>query len=132
MKTIIMFLCLSMFSFIASAQATEGKHTVSNPLGRVVDTGIDSMTWTKPSSQARMSVHIVVTKDSGTVSATSVLYHSNYPGGPFHSTGDTLTSTNVAVNSKFIELTNPQGLYWLIKTTGSGTMAAKTKSGISY
>lgn len=127
MKKIIIVLICSMTLFAASAQVKIWIHTTSNPTGAVVNTGKDTSAIIKSDAFNLWGIQIKITKASsggGTVSTQSVIYKSNYPIGPWHSTGDTLNGTNQAVNSAYFEKTNPGAMYYIVITTGTGTMSA--------
>lgn len=127
MKKIIMFLCLFAIGFAVQAQ-TAFSHTASNPTGAVVNTSVDTMTYSMQKGYKLVGIQTIVTKVSGTVAGTSILYAS-IDGTNYVATGDTLTNTNVATNSFLVTKANPYR-YWRILTTGSGTMSATTAAKI--
>lgn len=111
-----------LMMYVVQAQ-TAFHQTTSNPTGAVVNTGIDTMTYTLSTPYTNIVIQPVITKVSGTVAGTSVLYYS-VNGTNWVSTGDTLTSTNVTTNSAiWLKTANP-ARYWRILVTGTGTMSA--------
>ncbi len=99
-------------------------HTTSNSTGAVVNTGIDTSTYTLYKSYTHVAVQPKVTKVSGTVAGTSILYYS-VDGSNWIATGDTLTNTNQTTNTTIWNKISA-ARYWQIRTTGSGTMSATT------
>lgn len=114
---------------VAQAQ-TPFNHTTFNPTGSVVDAGADTLTVDFPSWNVAVGIQPVITKVSGTVAGTSILYGS-IDGSNYVATGDTLTNTNIAKNTKIIKLTTPVYRKYRIITTGSGTMSATTAAYIT-
>lgn len=108
--------------YIVQAQSAFHQ-TTANPTGAVVNTGIDTMTYTLSQPYTNISIQTVTTKVSGTVAGTTVLYYS-VNGTNFVSTGDTLTNTNVATSSAIWVKSGSPVRYWRILTTGVGTMSA--------
>lgn len=104
---------------------TSFKHTASNPTGAVVNTGSDTSEIQVNGYQAIVGIQAVVTKDSGTIAGTSILYGS-VDGENYVALGDTLTLGNSAVNTAvWVKEKHPYLKYRII-TTGEGTMAGKT------
>lgn len=114
---------------VAHAQ-TAFNHTTFNPTGSVIDTGVDTLTIEFPSWNVAVGIQPVITKVSGTVAGTSILYGS-IDGTNYVATGDTLTNTNVSKNTKIIKLSTPVYRKYRIITTGSGTMSATTAAYIT-
>lgn len=128
MKQIKFLLLFLLVGFITQAQTGTFSHTASNPTGAVVNTSVDTMSYTLSKGYQLVGIQTIITKVSGTVAGTSVLYGS-IDGVNFVSTGDTLTNTNVATNSFLVTKATPYK-YWRILTTGSGTMSATTAAKI--
>lgn len=92
----------------------------------IVNTGSVSKTFKATAGYSAVGVQPVVTKISGTVGGSAILYYS-LDGTNFTSTGDTLTLANVATNSKvFGHITTP-GVYYKVIATGTGTMSAQLR-----
>lgn len=73
----------------------------------------------------QVSIQAIVTKISGTVAGTVILYAS-IDGTNFNAIGtDTLTNTDVTTNTKVWVTSNTPYKYYRITATGSGTMAAQ-------
>lgn len=129
MKKVILFLLLGLICSVGlQAQVGSFTHTASNPTGAVVNTAVDTMSYTLSKGYQLVGIQTIITKVSGTVAGTSVLYGS-IDGTNYVSTGDTLTNTNVATNSFLVTKATPYK-YWRILTTGSGTMSATTAAKI--
>jgi hypothetical protein len=129
MKKAIFFLLIGLVCSIGlQAQTGTFSHTASNPTGAVVNTSVDTMTYTLSKGYQLVGIQTIITKVSGTVAGTSVLYAS-IDGVNYVSTGDTLTNTNVTTNSFLVTKATPYK-YWRILTTGSGTMSATTNAKI--
>jgi hypothetical protein len=127
-----LFLLMIGFAFAlhSQAQTTTFSHTATNPTGAVVNTGIDTMTVAFPGNFSAIGIQPVVSKVSGTVAGTSILYGS-INGTTYVATGDTLTNTNVTTNTKVIKLTFPVYRTYRLITAGSGTMSATTGATIT-
>lgn len=106
------------------AQATSFSKTISNPLSNIINTGIDTLTTSVTNSYYIHGLQITVTKVSGTVGGSAILY-GTIDGTNYVATGDTVSLTNVAVQSSILTKTN--SVYtkyrWII--TGTGTMSAR-------
>lgn len=127
MKKIILMAILSVALFWTQAQ-TAFSHTASNPTGAVVNTAVDTMSYSMTKGYRLVGIQTVITKVSGTIAGTSILYAS-INGTNYVATGDTLTNTNVTTNTFLLTKANPYR-YWQIRTTGSGTMSATTAAKI--
>lgn len=92
----------------------------------VVNTGSVTKTISVSAGYSAIGVQPVITKISGTVAGTAVLYYS-LDGTNFTSTGDTLALTNVTTNSKVFGKVGAPGTYYRVVATGTGTMAAQLR-----
>lgn len=128
MKKLAFILFAVLLTFGLSAQ-TAFHHTVSNPTGAVVNTGIDTSTYVLANSYNYISIQPALTKVSGTVAGTSILQIS--VNGTQYINTDTVTNTNVAVSSSVIWEKKTAARYLRILTTGSGTMSATTGAKLS-
>lgn len=70
-----------------------------------------------------VAIQPVITKVSGTVAGTAVLYES-LDGTNYKSTGDTLTLANATTNTVLWKKVPPAPVFYKITTVGSGTMSA--------
>ena len=129
-----LFIIALLFISCAAYSQTPARmrHTTFNPKGIVQNTGKDTMYYDLllPVTTG-LGFHVAVTRDSGTVAGTAVLYRSNTPNGPWASMGDTLTLANAALQSFYIEKRDPIAYHYMIITTGSGTMAAKVDAQVT-
>lgn len=116
------------FCFCSQAQ-TAFNHTASNPTGAVVNTAVDTSSYTLSASYHTVSIQPALTKVSGTVAGTSILQMS--VNGVQYINTDTVTNTNIAVSSSVIWTKVTAARYFRILTTGSGTMSATTAAKIS-
>lgn len=128
MKKIFGILIILPFCLCSQGQ-TAFNHTASNPTGAVVNTGIDTSSYTLSKSYHVVSIQPALTKVSGTVAGTSILQMS--VNGIQYINTDTVTNTNVAVSSSVIWTKITSARYWRVLTTGSGTMSATTAAKIS-
>lgn len=112
---------------VMSAQAQVFKPTAYNPTSAILNTNLDTLTVVVPQAYSAVAIQPIITKASGTMAGTAVLY-SSLNGTNFAPTGDTLTLTNVTVNTKVWEKTNTAVTYYRIirsgGTTVTGTSAA--------
>jgi hypothetical protein len=122
-KIFLLIASVALITIGASAQSATFSQTASNPTGAYSNTGLDTVTVTLTNYFKTVSIQPVATKVSGTMAGTAVLYAS-VDGTNFVATGDTLTCTNVAVNTAIWSKTDPAILKYRIIFTGSGTMAA--------
>lgn len=92
-------------------------------------TRADTATYKATGSYNNVTIQAVITKVSGTVAGTAVLYGSldgiNYQYIP---TSDTLTLSNQTTNHIIWPLGQGKYLYYRVKVDGSGTMVASFKS----
>lgn len=129
MRKLIAILILLVGTFSLKAQSMFG-HTTFNPLGTVTNTGVDTMTYTTTQAYSVITIQPTMTKTSGTIAGTMVLYSKNSSGASWVATGDTLTLGNSAINSTMYNKPSA-ARYWMIKTTGSGTMVGVTSATIN-
>ena len=92
----------------------------------VVNTGSVTKTISVSAGYSAIGVQTVITKISGTVGGTAILYNS-LDGTNYSSTGDTLTLTNVTTNSKVFGKVTAPGTYYKVVATGTGTMSAQVR-----
>lgn len=131
-KIIFCVVALLMFCATTTAQVYNMGTTTADT---ITDTG--SKTYAKQvvaPAQAKVSIQVIVNKLSGTAAGTAVVYGAistnTATGGDttcWVPTGDTLTVTNTAVNSKIFQYNN--GLYtnYRVVITGSGTMTTRNR-----
>lgn len=122
----IIFLAALMFMACLEPRAQSAvafSQTSSNPTGAYVNTAIDTVTITVLPSYSIVGIQPVITKVSGTVAGTAILYGS-INGTNYVATGDTLTATNVTTNTAIWTKVNPAYHNYRVVFTGSGTMSA--------
>lgn len=125
MKKMLFVATVLLISCFAQAQTPNAfKHTKANPTGVVLNTGIDTSSVAVPSLYETLKIKITVVKNSGTVAGTAILQRSVDGVDYFPILGDTLTLTNVARQSKTIDLPKDGNLFYRVLTTGTGTMNA--------
>lgn len=90
------------------------------------NTGADTATIKAVGAYNIVSIQPVVTKISGTVAGTVVLYGS-LDGINYVSTGDTLANTNITTNTTIWFVQPSKYLYYRARAVGVGTMAASFK-----
>jgi hypothetical protein len=134
MKKIIFCLCalvaLICFQSNEIKAQVSFSQTASNPTGTITNAGTDTMTVSLNSTASNIvGIQLTVTKTSGTVAGSGVLY-SSIDGTNYVATGDTATLTNVASQSFIFTKTNnvSKRYRWLV--TGSGTMVATAASSL--
>jgi hypothetical protein len=129
-KIIFILIALTSLCLIKPAETsaqTAFSYGVSTPAGAILNTSADTLTYSLAKSYRTVSVQPVVTKATGTMAGTSVLY-SSVNGTNYVSTGDTLTCTNVTTNTTVWNKTSAARFWRLIRngaTTVTGTSAAK-------
>lgn len=127
-KTIFLSLFLMVISFAGIAQSFN--QTASNSTGAILNASLDTMNFSTVQSYTSVGIQPVITKATGTMAGTAVLYGS-INGTNFVAAGDTLTFTNVTTNTTVWTKTNPVFTYWRIITSGAttvtGTAAARFK-----
>lgn len=119
-KVFSLLILIIALGFVTHAQSAFHQ-TASNPTGAVVNTAVDTLTYSLSASYSLVSIQPVMTKVSGTVAGTSILQIS-VNGVNFVNT-DTLTNTNVTTNTVIWEK-RTTSKYFRILSTGSGTMSA--------
>lgn len=128
MKKLLVFLLITTalsISFTATSQSTfRFNRTATNSTSRFFNTTPDTVNLYLPGYYKTVGLQPVVTKDSGTVTGTVIIYGS-IDGVNYVSTGDTLTLTNVATKTDIYKHTDPVWVYYRAIALGSGTMAAK-------
>lgn len=118
-----------MLSFVSEAQTNPSSfnQTASNPTGAILNTSIDTMTYTLRKSYPLVSIQPVITRATGTMAGNAILYKS-VNGTNWVATGDTLTFTNAATNTTVWTKTDASR-YWKVvqagATTVTGTAACK-------
>jgi hypothetical protein len=107
--------------------------TATNSTNAITNTSVDTCYYTLSYSYATISIQPVVTKSTGTMAGTSVLYKS-VNGTNWVATGDTLTLTNVTTNTTVWEKVSACR-YWRIITGGAttvtGSVAAKLQNSLN-
>lgn len=126
-KIISLLFCFLVFTVASQAQ-TAFSHTASNPTGAILNTSSDTMTYSMQKGYASVAIQPVITRATGTMAGTSVLYYS-VNGTNWVATGDTLTNTNTATNSTIWAKTVP-ARYWRIITSGATTVTGTTAAKI--
>lgn len=132
MKKFILFSLFASMIFAAMPTKTKAQtastfrfaRTATNSTSRFFNTTPDTVTLYLPGYYKTVAFQPVVTKDSGTVTGTVIIYGS-IDGINFQSTGDTLTLANQTTNTAFFSHTDPYWVYYRARAIGSGTMAAK-------
>lgn len=127
MKKLLILSSLVFMVFAASAQ-NSGRATLM-PLvagDTAVNTTAVNKTITLTAGYSGVAIQPVVTKLSGTVAGSAILYES-IDGTNYKSTGDTLTFSDQTTNTVIWRKTSPIPVYYKITTTGSGTMTAKVR-----
>lgn len=122
-KRMIVLMLSCLWMGLVNAQVTTWKHGTTTPAGTFANSAADTSSIQKSQPFKLWGIQVKVTRNSGTLGGTTILYKSNYSNGPWFPT-DTLTLTNVAVKGVYWEKTSPVGMYWMAVTTGTGTMNA--------
>lgn len=130
MKKLFFVLLLASIAFVGQAQLSSFTKTAYNPNGTVVDTGIDTQYVKTSGYFPIVTIQLIVTKNSGTVGGTSILQGSL--DGVNYINTDTLTLSNVDLNTKFISKPGNPYWYYRVITTGSGTMNATASHKILF
>ncbi len=127
MKKIIILSFFLAMSVIGFSQTSAFSQTASNPTGAILNTSVDTMSLTTIRDYESAGVQVVVTKATGTMAGTAILYGS-LNGTNYVSTGDTLTLANSTTNTTIWTKTAPVWKYYRIlvggATTVTGTCAA--------
>lgn len=124
MKKILSILFFSMLIFTAVNAQSAFSHTTSNPTGAILNTSADTMTYSMQKGYSLVSIQPVITKATGTMAGTSVLYYS-VNGTNWVATGDTMTNTNVTTNTTVWNKSS-SAKYWRIITSGATTVTGTT------
>jgi hypothetical protein len=122
-KILSLLICFTLFFAVSKAQ-TAFSHTVSNPTGAILNTSADTMTYSMQRGYNQVAIQPVITKASGTMAGTSVLYYS-VNGTNWVATGDTLTNSNTTTNTTVWNKTSA-ARYWRIITSGATTVTGTT------
>jgi len=124
MKKILILFALLIVGFYANAQFTSGYKL---PAATTDSIKSGSLTVTKTfaltAGYSTVSIQPVVTKVSGTVAGTVVLY-GTVDGTNYVSTGDTLTLTDVATKTVIWNVTPAKHAKYRVVAVGTGTMNA--------
>ena len=100
--------------------------TATNPTGAVLNATTDTLNLTMSGAyNAVMTIHVLVTKSSGTMAGTVRLYGSNYnnTAGSWEPVSDTLTLANATTNKKVWTISQPCYKYYQILQSGGTTVA---------
>lgn len=121
-----LFIIIAAFTLVTAsfAQATSFSKTITNPLSNIVNTGVDTLTTSVTNSYYIHGLQLTVTKVSGTVGGSAVLY-GTIDGTNWVATGDTVSLTNVATQSTILTKTNSVYTKYQWRITGTGTMSAR-------
>lgn len=131
----ILALCLAVAP--VQGQVYSMLATTGNATDTVVNTSAETLTKQISGSYGEVTVQVLVTKISGTVAGTVLIYGSldgttytrlNNLGQP--SANDTCTNTDVATQSWIWALGTSKYLYYRVTVTGSGTMTARVAAKI--
>lgn len=125
MKKFITAMLVSTVLMITSAYAQPGRATLM-PLvegDTAVNTTAVNKVITLTAGYEGVVIQPVLTKVSGTVAGTVVLYES-LDGTNYKSTGDTLTLANSTTNTVVWKKVSPVPVFYKATTVGSGTMSA--------
>ena len=122
---------LVSLAWVSEAQVNFS-HTASNPTGVVVNTASDTLTYTLTTGYNQVTIQPFITRNSGTLAGTVVLYYSVYRTGTTNwvPSGDTLTLSNGAVSAPTAWTKNISAKRWRIITTGSGTVNMTTAAAL--
>jgi len=121
---------LAMISLFAITTKTEAQASFSpttyNPTSTITDTGIDTLNYMLSGNyNKQVGIQIAVTKATGTAAGTARLYGSLFNStGTWIPVGDTLTLSNVSVNTHYWTLTEPTYRYLRILVDGGTTVSA--------
>lgn len=131
MKQLITLLCFLVIGVSLKAQQSFGCTTFNSTCLLTTGAVVDTMTYgPTASAYSVITIQPTVTKTSGTIAGTMVLYAKILSTDSYTATGDTLTLTNVATNSTLWNKPTA-ARYFRIITTGTGTMVGTTKATIS-
>jgi hypothetical protein len=125
MKNLIVIVTVMLcFAFCTVQDAQSQSILMAGSGDTIVNTGAKSVSQKFTTTANVVSFQAVVSKVSGTVAGTAVLQASNNDTTWVTISTDTLTLTDVAVNSKVWNVPNNPYVSYRILYTGSGTMAA--------
>lgn len=120
---VMMFMCATMFAQNGNINPTV---TMAGSGDTLTDTGSDTVSYTVTGTYKSISIQPVVTKISGTIGGTAILYGSLDNVTFIQLNTDTLKMTNVTTNTKEWIIDSSPYHYYMVVFTGTGTMAAKT------
>jgi len=127
MKKIMILLLFSLTAAISLQAQTAFNQTASNPTGALLNTAVDTMTYTMSKSYGIVSIQPVVTKATGTMAGWAVLDYS-VNGTNWYVGTDSLSLTDITTNT-IVWTKNTAARYYRIRvggaTTVTGTAAAK-------
>ena len=112
-----------MVLFTASTQAQKATLMPLVAGDTVSNSGTLSKTITLTAGYEGVVIQPVITKLSGTVAGTVVLYES-LDGTNYKSTGDTLTLANATTNTVVWKKTSPIPVYYKLTQGGGSSMSA--------
>ena len=113
----IAILCVCAFSFTAEAQIEAGGDSIVNG-------GSSAVSFKAGGGETSMAVQIVVSKNSGTVAGSCVLQASLDNSNWYIASSDTLSLTDVALQTQIWTIAPNPYPYLRCSCTGSGTMVA--------
>lgn len=118
-----------MVAAISKAQTPVAlSQTTSNPTGAILNTSVDTLSITLNGYYKVIGIQPVVTKATGTMAGTAILYGS-INGTNYVAVGDTLTLTNVTTNTAVWSIeSSPYKSFRILvggATTVTGTASAK-------
>lgn len=122
MKKLLFILSILAISYVGKSQNSFNQ-TVFNPTGTITNTGVDTMSVKVAFDYLTIGIQPVITKVSGTVAGTAILYGS-LDNINFVSTGDTLTLTNATTNTTVWSKLNQSYSFFRILVGGSTTVSA--------
>lgn len=121
MKKILLGLLFCTLGLFSRAQSSVVSMTGSG--ATITNTATVSCSTNVQNTHDNVSVQVTVTKTSGTIAGSAILFGS-VDGINYNAIGvDTLTLTNVTTNTKIWAFTNANYFYYKVSVTGSGTMA---------
>jgi len=123
----MILLLFSLTAAISLQAQTAFNQTASNPTGALLNTAVDTMTYTMSKSYGIVSIQPVVTKATGTMAGWAVLDYS-VNGTNWYVGTDSLSLTDITTNT-IVWTKNTAARYYRIRvggaTTVTGTAAAK-------
>lgn len=122
-KIITLLLILMSFGQAVVAQATFSK-TASNPTGAILNTSIDTSTYSLTKGYDRVLFSCTYTRATGTGAGTAILdYRMSSTDNWKSDAGDTLTITNVASQTHYWNKA-VTARHWRIRVGGGTTVTA--------